>query len=98
MKTNTEIIEELRLSLEKREYDNFVDLFADNGVYELPFSLKANKNRWEGIASIRDRFVDVGKSPQNKLFSLNKVDALVHETMNKNTVVVESSIDGNFKW
>jgi len=39
MKKPLEIIEDLRFALETRNYTDFVNCFAENGVLELPFAL-----------------------------------------------------------
>ena len=91
---NLEIAEKIRASLQARHYEAFVDLFAADGVYELPFALPGNVSSYTGIAAIRDRFIEIGKSPLNRLYDLERVNVEPHQTLDPNVVVIALSIAG----
>lgn len=91
---NLEIVEKIRSSLQARRYDDFVDLFTTDSVYELPFALSGSVSKYEGISVIRDRFNEISKSPVNRLYDLVKVNAVIHQTVDPNVVVIELSIEG----
>ena len=91
---NLEIVEKIRVSLQTRHYDAFVDLFATDGVYELPFALAGNVSRYTGIAEIRNRFIEISRSPLNRLYDLERVDVELHQTLDPNAVVIALSIVG----
>ncbi len=71
-----------------------MDLFTDDGVYELPFSLRGGVRRYEGISTIRERFVAIGRSPANTLYELDHVAVAVHESIDPDVVTLEWSISG----
>jgi ketosteroid isomerase-like protein len=85
----------LRIALETRNYNDFVNCFATDAILEMPFALPNGPSNFEGIDSIRERF---GANSQlhaiNKLFELHKVNAVVHHSTDPDTVTVELSITG----
>jgi len=93
-KRNLEIVEKIRVALQARHYDAFVDLFATDGVYELPFALAGDISRYTGIVEIRDRFNEIGNSPLNRRYDLERVNVELHQTLDPNVVVIALSISG----
>ena len=89
-----EIIEELRQALETRNYTAFVDLFATDAVFEVPFGLQQNTKRLEGIDAIRAHFDVIAQNPSTKLLELHQVSATHHPGEDQNTVTVEFRIKG----
>lgn len=95
MKSPIEIVENIRLALETRNYTDFVNCFAEDGVLELPFALADTPSRFEGIGKIRERFGDSSALHHiNKLFELHKVNATTHQSVVLDTMTVELSIAG----
>lgn len=88
------LLEAVRSSLESRQYEAFVELFAEDGVYELPFALHGIKNTYAGKASIRERFQEIAKSPLNRLYDLQKVNLKSSIVTGGGGAVVEFSIQG----
>jgi ketosteroid isomerase-like protein len=95
MKKPVEVVEALRLALETRNYNDFVNCFAADSILELPFSLPNSPSQFNGIDSIRERF---GNNSQllaiNKLFELHKVSAIIHQSSDPDIITVELSITG----
>jgi uncharacterized protein len=90
----SEIIEQLRQALQVRNYRGFVDLFAADAVFEIPFGLQENRKRLEGIDAIRAHFDIIAQNPSTKLLELHKVDAIQHPGDDPNIVTVEFRIKG----
>jgi ketosteroid isomerase-like protein len=90
----TEIIERLRMALEARNYNAFVDMFAEDAVFEVPFGLEANPKRYAGIEKIREHFNAIAERPFTKLIELHKVHALQHQSTEPGVVTVEYTIAG----
>ncbi|RKR80737.1 hypothetical protein BDD43_0870 [Mucilaginibacter gracilis] len=95
MKNISEVVEKLRVALETRNYESYVDCFAEDGVLELPFAVQNSPSRFEGIDNIRERFGEKSQLHSvNKLFELYKVNAVAHQRIDPNTVIVEFDIAG----
>lgn len=90
--TPREIVERLRKSLETRNNNEFIDQFADDGVFELPFALEGSEARFEGINEIRKRFGIT--SSMGKLLEIHKVTANVYENIDPEVVTAEFMIEG----
>jgi len=90
----SEIIEQLRRALEERNYNGFVDLFAADALFEVPFGLKENQKRLEGIDAIRAHFDVIAQNPSTKLLELHKVSATQHQGSDADTATVEFRIQG----
>lgn len=91
------LLEAIRSSLESRQYETFVELFAEDGVYELPFGLHGVKNTYAGKASIRERFMEIAKSPLNRLYDPQKVNMKSSIVIGGRGAVVEFSIQGTLR-
>lgn len=95
MKKPAEIVEEVRKALEKRNYDDFVNCFAQDAVLETPFAFGNTPSRFEGIGKIRQRF---GENSQlhsiNKLYKTHQISAIIHQSTDPDTVTVELSLEG----
>jgi ketosteroid isomerase-like protein len=89
-----EIIEQLRQALETRNYNGFVDLFMPDALFEVPFGLKENQKRLEGIDAIRAHFDIIAQNPSTKLLELHKVSATLHPGEDADIATVEFRIQG----
>jgi ketosteroid isomerase-like protein len=89
-----EIVEQLRQALETRNYNSFVDLFASDAVFEVPFGLQLNRKRLEGIDAIRAHFDIIAQNPSTKLLELHKVDATLTLGNDNDLVTVQFRIQG----
>ena len=67
------LVETIRNAFQTREFGPFVELFAENGVYETPFAFENNKV--EGIDPIRRHFAKMTESIINKSLKIEKVTA-----------------------
>jgi ketosteroid isomerase-like protein len=94
MLKTSEIVEQLRHALEARNYSGFVDMFADDAVFEVPFGLQENQKRLEGIDAIRAHFNIIAQNPSTKLLELYKVNATQHPGNDPDMVMVEFRIQG----
>ena len=94
MLNTSEIVEQLRLALEARNFSGFVDLFADDAVFEVPFGLKENQKHLQGIDVIKAHFAVIAQNPSTKLLELHKVSATQHLGNDTNEVTVEFRIHG----
>lgn len=95
MKKISEVVEKLRIALETRNYESYVNCFAEDGVLELPFALGNSPSRFEGISKIRERFGEKSQLHSvNQLFELYKVNAVSHQSIDPGTVIVEFDIAG----
>lgn len=86
------IVETIRNAFQTRDFGPFVDLFAEDGVYETPFAVE-NK-RIEGIAAIRAHFAKMTESPINKSLKIEKVSAESIPAGDGTTVFVSFEISG----
>lgn len=91
------LLESVRSSLESRQYTTFVELFAEEGVYELPFAPLGAKAIYSGIESIRERFLEIANSPLNRLYDLQEVKPKSSIIMGGSGAVAELSIEGNLR-
>jgi uncharacterized protein len=89
------IAEALRVALETRRYDAVVDLFADDGTYELPFAIPGSPHCFTGRAAIRARFDAIAQSPLTHLLGVDLVSANVMSTTDPDVVVVELTAHGS---
>jgi ketosteroid isomerase-like protein len=87
-----QIIETIRKAFETRDFSPFVDLFAENGVYETPFD--AENNKVEGIAAVRKHFAQMTESIINKSLKIEKVTADAIPAADGSTVFVAFTIQG----
>lgn len=90
--TPTEVVEQIRVSLETRNNNAFINLFADDGIFELPFALDSSQAKYEGIDKIRERYGS--PSPMGKLLELDKVSVVIHETTDREVVIAEFTSRG----
>ncbi len=90
----SEIVEQLRQALEARNFKAFVDLFAADALFEVPFGLQENQKRLKGIGPISDHFDSIAQNPSTKLLELHKVTATQHPGQDPDTVTVEFRIQG----
>ena len=91
------LLESVRSSLELRQYTTFVELFAEDGVYELPFAPLGATAIYAGIDSIRERFLEIANSPLNRLYDLQEVKLKSSIIMGGTGAVAELSIEGNLR-
>jgi ketosteroid isomerase-like protein len=97
MMTVEEILEHIRASFEGRHYDGFVDLFAKDGIYELPYALRGAQSIYSGIDAIRTKFSEIANSPVNRIYDLHKVNLKSKILAGGEGAVLEFSIKGRLK-
>ncbi|MDH6121824.1 nuclear transport factor 2 family protein [Kitasatospora sp. GAS204B] len=90
--TPVEVVERLRKAMEVKDRAAFVDEFAADGVYELPFSLAGAPSTYTGIDEVRALLVR--DNPMSKVMEFNRVSAEVHQSTDPEVVTVEFTIDG----
>lgn len=86
MLTPAEVLELRRRHLIARDYESFADLFADDGVIELPFAVQGLPTRLEGREAIRDFSLKTADRPIEVL-DLRTVQ--LHQTVDPEVVVLE---------
>ncbi len=91
------LLESIRSSLESRQYETFVELFAEDGVYELPFALHGVKAIYAGRDSIRERFLEIANGRLNRLYDLQKVYLKSTIVVGGCGAVAELSMEGNLR-
>ena len=89
-----EIVEQLRGALEVRDYTGFVNMFADDAVFEVPFGLQSNQKRLKGIEAVRAHFDIIAENPSTKLLELHKVHAILSLADDPDSVTVQFLIQG----
>jgi ketosteroid isomerase-like protein len=94
MLKTSEIVEQLRKALEARNFSGFVDLFAPDALFEVPFGLQENTKRLEGIDAIRSHFDIIAQNPSTKMLELHEVTATQHPGNDHDMVTVEFRIQG----
>ena len=87
-----DIVETIRNAFQTRDFGPFVDLFAEDGVYETPFAIE-NK-RIEGISSISAHFAKMTESPINKTLKIENVSVESIPAADGTTVFVSFEIKG----
>ncbi|MFC8716689.1 nuclear transport factor 2 family protein [Kitasatospora sp. NPDC057198] len=90
--TPAQVVERLRTAMETKDRSAFVDEFAADGVYELPFSLAGAPSRFEGIDAVRALLVR--DSPMSRAMEFDRVSARVLQSTDPETVTVEFTVDG----
>jgi len=93
--TPLEVVEKLRIALETRKNDEFIDQFADDGIFEMPFAMEGQKSKYEGIKEIRERFGSI--SAMGQILEINKVDAVITEGANPEVIIAEFTAKGKSK-
>ncbi|HWB25488.1 MAG TPA: nuclear transport factor 2 family protein [Chitinophagaceae bacterium] len=94
--TENEIIEmvnKICKAFEKREFNNFISLFSDDVVFEIPFSAEGG-TRYEGLSKIKTHFEGVNTRPWVKLVQLNRVSARVYVSTTPGIITVEYFSEG----
>lgn len=86
------IVEIIRMSFERRNFDPMVDLFTEDGIYETPYAFENAKA--VGIEAIRKRFAQVSESTWNKAVRIDKVTVTSIPALDGNAVFVTFSISG----
>ena len=88
-----EIIEQVRIALESRNYKMFAECFAPDGVYERPYALKGAIDRYEGAANIH-AYIESGMAAANKLFDIIGIEVVIHPCVEDNVAFVEFFLSG----
>ena len=83
-----EIVDALTKSLQARDYDRFVSFFAEDAVFEIPFTVDGG-TVLKGLAAIKEHFEGVRRSPVLKLIELESVSPVVHHCAADGTATVE---------
>ncbi|MFD7924310.1 nuclear transport factor 2 family protein [Streptomyces sp. NPDC059740] len=87
-----EIAERLRAAMESKDKHAFVDEFAEDGVYELPFALEGAPSRFEGLETIRPLLTR--DNPMSQLLDIRKVSVDVHQSTDPDVMTVEFTVEG----
>ena len=87
-----EIVEKVRRMV-AGESDVFADLFAVDGVLEYPFAPPGQPRELVGREAIRRHFGQPGAN-RRRLFQMEGVDAVVHETTDPEVVIAEIAHHG----
>lgn len=90
--TAREVVERLRVAMETRNNDDFIDQFAEDGVYEAPFALGDTPSRFDGITEIRTHLG--AENPMANLLEFHKVSVDVQQSIDPEVVTVEFRIEG----
>lgn len=80
-------------ALQTRSYDAFVALFAENAVFEIPFTVNGGA-KLEGIIKIKEHFVNIQANPLSKLIQIEKVSSKNHFSENDSSCTIEYFTDG----
>jgi ketosteroid isomerase-like protein len=91
VKTITEIIETARIALETRNFEGFINLFAEEGVFEMPFGLKGPE-RLVGTEALRKHFG--AGTEAGKMLEIHQVKATVYPASDPNIATVEFTATG----
>jgi len=86
MRTPAEVLELRRRHLIARDFEAFADLFAEDGVIELPFAVNGLPTRLEGRTAIRDFSLETADRPI-EILDLETVQ--LHQTTDPEVVVLE---------
>jgi ketosteroid isomerase-like protein len=88
------MIETIRFSFETRDFKPLVDLFCEDGVYELPFALDENHVRDSGIMAIRERFAHFRDSAWSKAVRIDRVTVKTFPVVDQDAILVQFFISG----
>ncbi|GAA1109324.1 nuclear transport factor 2 family protein [Kribbella jejuensis] len=86
MRTPAEVLDLRRQYLIARDYESFAELFAEDGVIELPFAVDGLPARLEGREAIRDFSLKTSDRPI-EILDLQTVQ--LHQTADPEVVVLE---------
>ncbi|HWD83946.1 MAG TPA: nuclear transport factor 2 family protein [Kribbella sp.] len=86
MLTPAEVLDLRRRHLIARDFESFADLFAEDGVIELPFAVNGLPARLEGREAIRDFSLETKDRPI-EILDLQTVQ--LHQTTDPEVVVLE---------
>jgi hypothetical protein len=86
MRTPAEVLELRRRHLIARDFDAFADLFAEDGVIELPFAVGGLPTRLEGREAIREFSLRTSDRPID-IIDLHTVQ--LHQTTDPEVVILE---------
>lgn len=80
-------------ALETRNYDDFLAFFADNAVFEIPFTANGG-TKIEGITKIKEHFVNIQANPISKLVQIEKVTSKNYFSNDEGICTVEYFTEG----
>src|SRR5436305_1481417 len=86
MLTPVDVLELRRRHLIARDFESFADLFAEDGVIELPFAVNGLPTRLAGREAIRDFSLETSGRPI-EILDLQTVQ--LHQTADPEVVVLE---------
>lgn len=87
----TEIIEKARIALETRDYEGFISLFSEDGVFETPFALNGIE-RLVGVEALRKHFG--AGTEAGKMLEIHHVKAVIYSAADPDIATVEFSAEG----
>jgi ketosteroid isomerase-like protein len=91
-KSMNEIAMQLAKALEIRDYEKFVSFFADDAIFEIPFTIDGGTTL-TGVPKIKEHFESVSKNPMSKLIQIDSVTAKTYFSV-PNTLTIEYFTEG----
>lgn len=92
-RTAVQIAELLRQRLAELDMSGFADLFAQDSLFEYPFGFPGAPNQIRGREAIREHLVE-SRRPIRDRIVVGEVVSTVHETVDPNIAVVETTVAG----
>jgi ketosteroid isomerase-like protein len=91
----SKVIEGLREAMDTGNTQGFIAHFAEDAVYESPFSLAGQPNRWEGFAAISEHLG--AENPTKNLLEFTKVTVEVHLGHDPEEATAQFTIQGKVR-
>ncbi len=89
--TPLEVVEELMAVLALRDADAFTEFFAEDAVFEIPFTPQGEPARIQGRTAIRDVLAQGWAA--SSAAEIHAIHPLIYTTNHPDTVVVETEVD-----
>lgn len=95
MKENdfNEIVLKLSKALEMRDYEKFVSFFAEDAIFEIPFTVDGGIIL-RGLPKIKEHFEGISKSPLTKLIQINSVTTKTYFNVISDVMTIEYFTEG----
>lgn len=84
----SEIVAELCKSLKARDYEKFVSFFAEEAIFEIPFTVNGG-TVIKGLLKIKEHFRNIRQNPLANLIQIESVSAKTYPSTIYGTVTVE---------
>ncbi|RMI29332.1 nuclear transport factor 2 family protein [Nocardia stercoris] len=92
VRTPRELVEHLFGGLPSRDADAFLAHFAEDAVFEIPFTVPGMPQRLEGRAAIREHLAERWSGPIQDI-QVHGMRQEIYETTDPEVVVVENDVD-----